>query len=136
MSVALISAAICLQQENYMGAFISICTFTVGYQNGQGAMGWLYVPEVCVDAAVGFASSAAPISSILVASTFESMINSGIGVTGTLYYYAFINVLAVIFFICVVKETLGFTDIEKKNIYAPKSQVVPENEVDVVPGGK
>ena len=92
-------------------------------------MGWLYVPEVCVDAAVGFASSAAPISSILVASTFESMINSKIGVTGTFYYYAGINVLATIFFSTIVKETLGFTDIEKKNIYAPKNQIVPELEM-------
>ena len=64
-----------LLDQNFL-TFVMLCLFLATFQLSQGAVGFLYIPEVTVDAASGFATGAIGINLILVSFTFEFMINS------------------------------------------------------------
>ena len=60
---------------------------------------------------------------MLVAFTFEFMINSSLNVHGTLMYYGGTTFLGFLFCLCCVRETRGLTDLEKKTLYTPKDLI-------------
>ena len=62
----------------------------------------------------------------LISLTFEFMINSAMQVHGTIWYFAGFNFLGFIFFLVVVKETRGLSDLEKKTLYSPKGSILAE----------
>jgi hypothetical protein len=74
---------------------------------------------VCVDAAYGLSTAAQFISLTIISFTFEFMMNSKMGVTGTMWYFAGWNLFGVLYCIFVLKETQGLTDFEKKQLYSP-----------------
>ena len=49
------------------------------------------------------------------------MINSGMKVYGTFWYFAVFCFLGFLFCLFFVRETRGLTDLEKKTLYSPKS---------------
>ena len=79
--------------------------------------------EVAIDAAAGFASSGQFISVTLVSVTTELMINSPMGVAGTIWYYSAWSILGTLFCYCFVRESRGLTDNEKKNLYTPSDLI-------------
>ena len=58
MSVWLFICGLSVYNQWNMTAFIMINLFIASYHLSQGSVAWLYVPEVTVDAASGFAASA------------------------------------------------------------------------------
>lgn len=94
--------------------------FIASYHLSQGSVAWLYVPEVTVDAASGFAASAQFINLTLLSLTFEFMINSFLKVYGTIWYFSGFSFLGFLFCLCWIRETRGLTDIQKKALYSPK----------------
>ena len=106
-----------------MVSFISINLFITSFQMTQGGVSWLYVAEVCVDAAVGFASNGQFLTLCLLSFSFEFLINSSLGVHGTLWIYGVVTLIGGIFVVCFVKETRGLSDQEKKSLYSSISSV-------------
>jgi len=53
------------------------------------------------------------------------MINSSIGVHGSLWVFGGISLLGAFFILCFVKETRGKSDYEKKTLYSPLTHVIP-----------
>ena len=89
-------------------------------------MAWFYVSEVLNDAAAGFASSGIFMCITIISLTTELMLNSSMGVAGTIWYYSAWSVLGAIFMYFLVKESRGLTDYEKKNLYTPKDLLEEE----------
>ena len=89
----------------------------------QGGVSWLYVAEVCIDAAVGFASNGQFLTLCVLSFSFEFLINSSLGVHGTLYVYGIVTIIGGFFVVFFVKETRGLSDHEKKTLYTPISKV-------------
>ena len=53
--------------------------------------------------------------------TFEYMINSDLKVYGSIWIFAALTLIGFFFFVFVIRETRGLTDLEKKSLYTPKS---------------
>ena len=81
----------------------------------------MYIPEVTVDAASGFAVGAQFFNLIWISFTFEFMINSPLKINGTLWFFSALTIVGFFFCIFCVRETRGLNDIEKKMLYTPKS---------------
>ena len=75
---------------------------------------------MCVDAGSGLAVASQFINLTLVSLTFEYMINSDLGVHGSMWYFSVFCFVGFLFGIFVVKETRGLTDMEKKTLYSPQ----------------
>lgn len=48
------------------------------------------------------------------------MIDSGLKVYGTIWYFAGLTFLGLLFVLFIMRETKGLTDLEKKTLYTPK----------------
>lgn len=120
MSIWLFVCGLSILYQWNMSAFIMVNLFIATYHLSQGSVAWLYVPEVTVDAASGFAASAQFINLTALSLAFEFMINSALKVHGTIWYFSCFSLLGCLFCIFVVRETRGLTDIQKKALYAPK----------------
>ena len=83
----------------------------MAFQLSTGSVVYIYVPEVAVDRATGLAVAVQSANFTIVAFTFEYMINSSLQVHGTIWYFASLNFLAFLFFMCFMKETRGLTDL-------------------------
>ena len=88
----------------------------------QGSIAWLYIPEVTVDAASGFASGAKYINLTMISFTFEFMINSPLQVYGSIWYFSGLTLLGFLFCLIFLRETRGLNDLEKKTLYSPKGE--------------
>ena len=117
---------VCVLYGYNMASFVTLCLFVASFQLSQGSVAWLYIPEVCVDAASGFAAGAQFLNLIVISFTFEFMINSPLKVYGSLWIFAAFSAIGVIYVIFFVKETKGLTDLEKKTLYTPKSSLDQE----------
>ena len=89
-----------------------------------GAIAWVYIPEVCVDAANGFAGAGMFLTTTLISLTFEFMINSILQVYGSIWYFSGLSFIGFIFVFSMVRETRGLTDLQKKSVYTPKRIMV------------
>jgi len=102
------------------------------YQLSTGSVAWIYIPEVCVDAATGLAAAAQFINLTIISLTFEFMINSPLKVYGSIWYFAGITTVGFFFCLFVVRETRGLSDLEKKTLYSPKRvESKPVEEVEL-----
>ena len=106
-----------------MFPFIMLILFITAFHLTLGSTSYFYVSEVANDAAAGFASSGNFICTTIISLTTESMINSQMGVTGTIWYYSTWSVLGTFFCYCFVRESRGLTDYEKKNLYTPNDLI-------------
>ena len=97
-------------EEWNLSSFIFINLFIAAFQLSQGSVAWLYIPEVCVDAASGLAIAGQFINLTIISFTFDFMINSSLKVQGTIWYFAGLCLLGFFFCLIVVKETRGLTD--------------------------
>ena len=52
------------------------------------------------------------------------MINSPLGVHGSIWYFAVLTFIGFLFCIIFIKETRGLTDLEKKTLYTPVNKVL------------
>ena len=59
-----------------LSSFIALCFFFVSNAMSQAVVNWLYISEVTVDAASGFCIAGKAFNMMIVAFTFEFMINS------------------------------------------------------------
>ena len=109
-----------------MTSYVSIIISIFFFHCSQGNFAWIYIPEVCVDSATGLAVASQFLNLTLISLTFEFMINSAMQVHGTIWYFAGFNFLGFIFFLVVVKETRGLSDLEKKTLYSPKGSILAE----------
>ena len=121
MAVALFFCGLSAFKGWDLEAFIALCLFIGTFEITQGSVAWLYIPEVTVDAAAGFATGAQFVNLMLITFTFEFMINSPMQIYGTIWYFGGMTFLGFLFCVCFVRETRGLTDIEKKMLYSPKS---------------
>lgn len=92
-------------------SFIMLNLFISAFQLSQGSVAWLYIPEVTVDAASGFAAGAQFINLTLISFTFEFMINSSLDVYGSIWYFGGLTLLGFFFMLFFVRETRGLTDL-------------------------
>ena len=120
MSLFLFMTGLSTLNEWYTVAFTCIILYTVVFQMTDGSVSWLYVAEVAVDSATGFAFAGQFFNAILVAITFEYMINSVLSVHGSLWFYAILTFIGFILSVIFLRETRGLTDKEKKSLYTPK----------------
>ena len=123
MALSLLVCGYSVYEGRELAAFITLCFYIGTFDISQGSIAWLYVPEVTVDAAAGFATGAQYVNLMLVAFTFEFMINSSLNVHGTLMYYGGMTFLGFLFCLCCVRETRGLTDLEKKTLYTPRGML-------------
>ena len=130
MVVALFLCGLSILNEWHLTSFVMILVFIFCYQLSTGSFAWVYIPEICVDSATGFASSGQMISVTIISFTFEFMINSELKVYGSIWFFAVITFIGFIFCLLVVRETRGLTDFEKKSLYTPKSILDANNEVN------
>ena len=71
----------------------------------------LYLAEVAVDQAAGFALSAQFILLIVISLTFEFLIKSPLGVHGTLWIFSGFSLLGSLWCALYLRETRGLTDV-------------------------
>lgn len=121
MALCLFLCGLCVYNSWNLASFVMLNLFIVCYHLSQGSVAWLYIPEVTVDAASGFAAGSQFLNLTLISFTFEFMINSALDVYGSIWYFAGLTLLGFIFCLCFVRETKGLTDLEKKTLYSPKS---------------
>ena len=57
------------------------------------------------------------------------MINSSIGIDGTMWYFAIWNLLGTFYCMIFLRETQGLTDFQKKTLYAPVNKTISELEL-------
>ena len=117
MSVSMFFCGFFVLYEWNVASFVMIVVFIFTNHFSTGSFVWAYIPEVCVDAASGFATSGLFFFMVIISFTFEFMINSRLKVYGSLWIYSAITMVGYIFVICVIKETIGLSDIEKKSLY-------------------
>ena len=120
MAILLFICGYAIMQKWDSVSFTMILLFIVAYQFSQGSVAWLYVPEICVDAGTGLAVASQFLNLTLISLTFEYMINSSLGVSGSIWYFSAFTFIGFLFCLFIVKETRGLTDIEKKTLYSPK----------------
>ena len=104
-------------------SFIMIIVFIFACQLTIGDFTLLYNAEVLVDAASGFALSSMMINCMIVALSFEYMINSPLKVYGTVWYYSGFCLIGFLFSVIMIRETRGLFDLEKKTLYSPKDEL-------------
>ena len=109
-----------------MLSFIMINLFITFFHMSQGGVAWLYCSEVCIDAAMSFTSNGQFITLIIISFTFEYMINSSMGVHGSLWLFGIISLFGALFMLLFVRETRGKSDKEKKTLYTPLSKITLE----------
>ena len=126
MAASLFACGYSVAKGQDLAAFITLCFFVGTFNITQGSIAWLYIPEVTVDAAAGFATGAQYVNLMLIAFTFEFMINSSLDVHGTLMYYGGLTFIGFLFCLFFVRETRGLSDVEKKTLYSPKSAIEDE----------
>ena len=111
MAAGLGMAGLCLLLDWNMTAFVMICLFIVVYRCSTGSVAWLYIPEITVDAASGFAASGMFLPLAIIAFTFEFMINSPLKVYGSIWIFAGFNLVSFVFCYMFVRETRGLNDL-------------------------
>ena len=123
MAVILFICGLSILKSWNLTSFIMIIVFILVYHFTAGNFTLLYNPEVLVDSASGFALASLMLNCLIVALTFEYMINSPLQVYGTIWYYSGFSFIGFIFCLAMVKETLGLSDLEKKTLYSPKDEL-------------
>ena len=121
MALFLFLCGMSILKEWNLASFIFLCLFLCSFQLSQGSVAWLYIPEVTVDAASGFAAGAQFINAVLLTFTFEFMINSPLKLYGSIWFFCALTFLGFIFCLFFARETQGLTDLQKKTLYSPKT---------------
>ena len=131
MAVFMFICGICVLKSYNLASFVFLCLFVMSFQLSQGSVAWLYIPEVCVDSASGFAASAQFINLTIISFTFEFMIKSPLKIYGSLWIFSALTIVGFLFVIFFVRETRGLNDLEKKSIYTPKSNDMDDEIIEL-----
>ena len=121
MAIFTFMTALGISQVWGMLSFVMLNLFLFSFHFSQGSMAWFYVSEVSNDTAAGFASSGQFICLTIISISTEAMINSKMGVTGTIWFYSAWSLFGAIFCYLFVRESRGLTDHQKKNLYTPNN---------------
>lgn len=109
--------------EHYVVLYAAILVFVCSFQLTSGCITFVYLGEVCVDAGMGFVQAGLFAFNILMAFTISFLIDSQIGVSGTFWMYAGLNLLASVFIAVFIKETRGKNPAELKALYSSIKRV-------------
>lgn len=128
VTISLFFCGLAILKSWNLTSFIMIIVFIFFFHFSYGDFLLLYIPEVCLDSASGFAMASNFINCMIVALTFEYMINSPLKVYGTIWYFSAFTFISFIFCVFIVRETLGLSDLEKKTVYSPKDELAAAKE--------
>jgi len=92
--------------KQFVWMYIFIQFFVFWFYIGTGNASFIYTGEVCVDQSMGVVLSGLWMTEIILSFLISYMIDSSIGVFGTFMIYAFLNVVATVYSVC-LKETKG-----------------------------
>ena len=111
IAVAMLVCGFSIDNQWNTSSLIMIVLIIFAFHMSTGTMCWVYVPEVCIDRAMGVVVAFQALNLTIVVFSFEFMINSALQVHGTFWYFSAINFLATLFCLFFVKETRGLTDL-------------------------
>lgn len=74
--------------------------FIFSFQVSSGSITFIYLAEVCVDSGMGIVQVGMFSTNVMMAFSISFLIDSAIGVSGTFWLYAGLNLLATIF--CII----------------------------------
>jgi len=100
MALSLFFCGLGVKSEWHMASFVMIIVFIFCFHFSMGCVAWVYIPEVCVDAASGFALSGQFLFLVMITLTFEFMINSALKVYGTIWFFGAVTFLGFVYFYC------------------------------------
>eukprot|EP00347_Sterkiella_histriomuscorum_P013922 403362843 len=100
-----------------------ILGFLITFQMTDGPVLFIYGSEVTVDQGFGFVVFGIKSTGLLISLTTEYLMDSSLQPHGAFWLYSSITFLGFIYFYFLMKETLGLTDREKKEIYRKKAGV-------------
>jgi len=100
MALSLFFCGLGVLSEWHMASFVMIIVFIFCFHFSMGCVAWVYIPEVCVDAASGFALSGQFLFLVMITLTFEFMINSALKVYGTIWFFGAVTFLGFVYFYC------------------------------------
>lgn len=101
-----------------MVLYVFILFFIFSFQVSSGCITFIYLAEVCVDAGMGVVQVCMFLTNVIMAFSISFLIDSAIGVSGTFWIYAGLNLLATIFCVIFVQETRGKSPLELKRSYS------------------
>ena len=81
---------------------------------------WIYTSEVTQSSAGGLIVFGVFGFLLVQAMTFESMMDGWLKPEGVFFLFGVITLIGFLYVICLMKETRGLTDLEKKNLYASR----------------
>lgn len=127
MAAALVIAGVAFNYEYIFTMYIALCSFIFSFAAFAGSAIWLIISECVQESALGLITMFFQLSAIEQSVSAEILYDpkTGLGVSGTLFFFATENFITLLFVIIFMKETKGKTETEKKMIYAS----VPGNEV-------
>ena len=99
--------------------------FFVAYENTSGPLAWIYATETTIDAALGSCLMTLWGTVFVLSIVCPILMTDpphGIGPSNTFYMLAGTQVLGTLYCYFFMKETMGLTDKEKKNLYAPNPE--------------
>lgn len=121
MSILLFMVAYFIDIKYSDGVLMSLCVFIIVYQASQGTAFWIYVPEVVSsDSVMGICLFTQMLQMNCQSVSTLYVLNSKIGVNGLFLGIAAVHFIAMTIFWYFLKETVGLTAAEKKQLYSPK----------------
>lgn len=120
MAVCLYAFSAMIIIEKPILALVFLLLFLFSFQNGSGAITWLYCSEIAVDVSLGVVGMTGYFCTFVVSLGTQPLINSKLHLAGTFMLFATINLLAGLWYFLFLKETNGLTDKEKKTLYVPE----------------
>ena len=128
MGVCMAGVGLAIQQQWYLTAYLLLIGFIIFFNVSQGNVAFIYAAEVTVDQASGIVMFFFFASLCLLAFTAEYLMNSFLQVPGTFVLFGGLNFLGFLFCLIWIKETMGLTDKEQKELYTRRDAQVMMGE--------
>ena len=121
MGISMITMGFLKIYKAYVPLFCFICLYAILFQTSQGAMIWIYTSEVTQSSAGGLMVLGIFGFLFLQTMTLETMMDSWMQPEGVFFMFGIITIIGFFYILCLMKETSGLTDFEKKTLYTPKN---------------
>ena len=123
LGLTLATISLCIVNSFYTITIILVLIFEIIYATSVGPVHWIFVPEICNDAQLGFVMTMNYTNGILIG-MFSESITDRLGPTGGFAIFATVSLIGAIFIFIFVKETKGLTDKQKKELYVRKEKEI------------
>ena len=130
MTLLLYAMTAYAMQQNGIMVLIMVCIFITAFYPTMHAAHWIYLPEILSDQQWGFILMIHYLNGIELSLTTEYMLHY-LKPSGTFLFYGIVCTLGIFWFVCVIKETKGLSDKEKKALYLPMEFQDEENYVEI-----